>query len=301
LQRDDGRLIWRRELPKLAGASVHVYKRSLFAQSPHTLYSLRPDSGEVVWSFCPYGTDHEYIYSSPSVHEGSVYIGDRRGFLHCLDVNTGELIWRCRTNKARNDDVNSTPIIAKRLVIVATNANAVLAYEASTGKLAWRQKLDGPSVFGPLFFKKSVVVVGQHSLYLLNPETGKVERHFVWKRSDIAFTESTPRNVMVALRGSGPPEGNSEVVLLNQSSIHRSGILHAYCLFFRYAPETRLIYASHLGGVDLCHPGTVEVLCRLRTTGRGGDTALVDVQERTIYALTGRGYVYALTHPNIQS
>ena len=53
LQRHDGRLIWRRELPKFAGASVHVHKRSLFAESPHTLYSLRPDSGEIVWAFCP--------------------------------------------------------------------------------------------------------------------------------------------------------------------------------------------------------------------------------------------------------
>jgi outer membrane protein assembly factor BamB len=257
LQRHDGRLIWRRELPNLAGASVHVHNMSLFAQSSHTLYSLRPDSGEIVWSFCPYGTDGEYIYSSPSIHQGSIYIGDRRGFLHCLDVNSGEPIWRRRTNKARNDDVNSTPAIAKGLVIVATNANAVLAYEASTGKLAWRQKLDGPSVFGPLFFRRSVVVVGRQSLYLLNPETGEVEQHFAWKGNDIAFAESTPRNVMVALRGPSPPKGNSDVVLLNQSGIQRTAVLDAYCLFFRYAAETRLIYASHLHGVDLCHPDTV--------------------------------------------
>jgi outer membrane protein assembly factor BamB len=111
LERHTGRLIWRRELGKFSGASVYFYERKLFAHSPHTLYSLHPDSGEIRWSFCPYETDGEWIYSSPTIYQGNLYIGDRKGFLHCLDSNTGATIWSKRTNGDENNDVNSTPVV----------------------------------------------------------------------------------------------------------------------------------------------------------------------------------------------
>jgi outer membrane protein assembly factor BamB len=85
-----------------------------------------------------------WIYSSPTIYQGCLYIGDRKGFLHCLDSNTGELIWSKRTNSDENDDVNSTPAVANGLVVAPTNAKVVVAYEAVTGKDAWEKKVDGP-------------------------------------------------------------------------------------------------------------------------------------------------------------
>jgi hypothetical protein len=297
LERDTGRLIWRRELGKFSGASVYFHERNLFANSPHTLYSLHPDSGEIRWSFCPYGPDGEWIYSSPTIYQGSLYIGDRSGFLHCLDSNTGETIWSKRTNSDENDDVNSTPVVVNGLVIVPTNANIVVAYEAITGEAAWEQKVDGPSTFGPLLHKVLLVVVAIESLYLLDPTSGEVRQHFQWKGNSIAFAESTGRDVVVALRGAWPPKDSVEIAFLNESGIHRPASLTGHCIDFRYSPDKGLLYASHLQGVDLLSPDTAEVLCKLTTTGRDGDTALVDVKEDRIYALTGDGCVHALRHP----
>jgi outer membrane protein assembly factor BamB len=48
LDRATGRIIWMRELPKFAGASVSLNEGRLFAQSSHTLYSLSPGSGEIL-------------------------------------------------------------------------------------------------------------------------------------------------------------------------------------------------------------------------------------------------------------
>jgi hypothetical protein len=67
---------------------------------------------------------------------------------------------------------------------------------------------------------------------------------------------------------------------------------------FRYEPSTRLVYLSHLGGVDILRPTTGAPVCQLTTNSdtRGG-TGLVDVTDGTIYVLRGDGTVHALRHP----
>lgn len=242
LDRETGRIVWRRELSKFAGASVYLNAGRLFAECPHTLYSLSPDSGEILWSFSPYGAEGVWIYSSPAVNQGSLYIGDRRGFRHCLDADSGETKWKERTNAAENDDVNSTPILLNGLVIVPTNAGLVVAYEAQTGKLAWHQPVDGPSVFGPLLHKGILVVVTVESLYFLDPSSGSVRRHFQWKGDRISFAESTPENVVVGLHGPLPAQGSSEVVLLSESGVCGNARLSGFCLHSRYSSETKTVY-----------------------------------------------------------
>jgi outer membrane protein assembly factor BamB len=148
LERERGKLIWRRELPKYSSASVQLHEQRLLAHTPTTLFALNPESGETLWLFCPYGDEGESIYSSPSATENRVYIGDRKGYLHCLDADSGETIWRNLTNRA-GGDVNSTPLIVRNLVIVSTNAKTAVAYEAVSGKLAWT----GPRCLGLSYTK----------------------------------------------------------------------------------------------------------------------------------------------------
>jgi len=193
LERDRGKMIWRRELKKYGGASPYLSGGRLFAKSSNTLFALQPDSGELLWSFSPYGTDGESIYSSPSAHENRVYIGDRRGYLHCLDAESGRTMWKRQTNRAHGD-VNSTPALLDSLVKVSTNAKTVVAYDALSGKLAWKQKLDGPSTFGPLVHGNSILAVS-NSLYLLSP-TGKIRRRFSWKDEKVGEADITPRSIV---------------------------------------------------------------------------------------------------------
>ena len=192
LEPDRGKLIWRRELPKYAGASVELHEGKLLAKTENTLFALNPDSGENLWAFCPYGSDGESIYSCPSAHENRIYIGDRTGCLHCLDAESGKTIWKRRTKRGRNGDVNSTPVLMHGLVIVSNNAKTALAYDALSGKLEWKQKLDGPSSFGPLAHQDSVLAVS-NSLYLLNSRTGKVRRRFSWSGLRPKEADSTPQ------------------------------------------------------------------------------------------------------------
>ena len=314
LERESGKPAWRRELPKYGSASVQLHKRRLLARTATTLFALNPGSGQTLWSFCPYGDVGELIYSSPSPSETCVYIGDRRGYLHCLDADSGKTIWSNLTNRA-DGSVNSTPLLVQNLVIVTTNAKTAVAYEVMSGKPAWEQELDGPSTFGPVLYKKSVLAVSD-SLYVLNPMTGRIQRRVSWRDRTVAQADSTPQSIIVMLRPELP---HIEISATNKDAILAAGAelssktamcvittsvtgrkrqIAASCPQFRYETTTRLVYLSHLRGVDLLRATTGKLVCQLTTDvdTRGG-TGLVDVLDETIYVLTGDGTVHALRHP----
>jgi hypothetical protein len=298
LRTEDGELLWRQEISKLAAASAYVNKGDLLAQSAHTLHSLDPNSGEILWSFSPHGTGSETMYSSSTVYEGRVYIGDRMGFLHCLDVTSGAVIWSKEINQADNDDVNSTPLIFEGLVIVTTNAATAVAYNPVDGELVWKQELDAPSVFGPLMFKGRVAAIAK-SLYLLDGRTGNVERQFKWENDSVSFAESSGKMMMVGLRGSWPPKGETEIVWLDESGIKAQEVRQGFCLQPRYIESTGLMYVAHLDGVDAWHPDSGEILCRIKAPRpTAGEIGLPDAKEH-LYVLTGEGHVHALKHPEV--
>ncbi len=298
LDRCTGKLLWRQELNYLAGSSVYLRGGLLFATTSQALYALHPESGQQLWTFCPYGTDREWIYSSPCVYRDCVYVGDRRGFLHCLDAKTGQTKWRRLTNRAKNGDVNATAIVTKGLLITATNAGTAIAYDARNGGLVWRTKLDGPSASGLFQFRGLVGALTQ-SLYLLEPTSGKIRKRFGWQESTVSSVTSTHDHIFAVVCRQMPQGTACQLVMLDESQILRSVSDDRSCSWLRYIPETGLVYLSHLEGVDLLAHNEQRVLCRIRM-GPVGNVGLVDVKSRVIYALTDTGYVYALRHPPIK-
>jgi outer membrane protein assembly factor BamB len=299
LQRETGRLVWRRPITKYGQASVYASGKSLLAGSSHSVHSLRPDSGEILWSFCPYGPKGEWIYSSPTIHKKRSYVGDRRGYLHCLDSESGMTIWRRLTSHARNNDVNSTPVIAKGLVMVTTNAGIAVAYDVETGELAWKQNLDGPSLFGPLVYRRSLTAMAE-SLYQLDLRSGNIQQHFEWKSHRPGAAEATPQGLFVALwphpSSLGPPL-DSRIMIKRSGSQLR--MITGRWPSLRYSTATGLVYSSHIRGVDVFAPANGALLYKLKITPSRSRraVALVDVKDGIIYALTGAGQVYALRHP----
>jgi hypothetical protein len=288
LERKTGELVWRRELPSLGASAVHIAQEKLSAKTANTLSVLEPEAGKTIWSFCPYGESGESIYSAPTIHRNNVFIGDRRGYLHCLDSRTGEIRWKQRISKAENCDLNSTPVVVQELVLVGTNARMTAAYDTKTGKREWIRKLDGPSVFGPLVYRGLVVAVTA-SIYLLKPESGKVVRRFSWEAGGIN----------AILRGNWPPGGNVKLVGLDESGIQFTETCRAFVPFLHYAAEGRLIYVSDLEGIDIRRSESGLLACKIQRKNHQAGNGPVDVKRSTIYVLTADGYVYALRHPAV--
>ena len=297
LERKTGKLLWRTEIVGYGGPSVYCGYGRMFAKSSHTLYALNPNSGEILWTFCPYGPSGETMYSSPTMHGQNIFIGDRRGILHCLDIRTGKTRWQRRTNKAKNHDVNSTPLISEGRVIVGTNANRAVAYDARTGEVEWTRKLDGPSAFGPLRFQK-LAAIFTDSIYLLNPKTGKITHKFSWKGDGITRATTTKREIVGTLRGTFPPSSDTQLVGVNKARIQYSILHQCWVGFVRYARATNLIYMSHLNGISAFRPNNGCLIWDIRLADdRPEGVGLVDVREKVIYALTGKGHIFALRHP----
>lgn len=298
LDRKTGQIQWRRELPHLGSDSVHLSQGKLFAKTANTLYALELKTGKAIWSFCPYGDSGETIYSHPTLQMNSLFIGDRCGYLHCLDSRTGAVKWKVLTNKEKNCDVNSTPIVTKGLVIVSTNANMVAAYSEKSGERVWIRKLDGPSVFGPLLFRRQLIVVSD-SVFLLNLNTGKIIRKFSWKSDGVSRADCTRQAVVCILRGSSPPDGTAKLVGLDECGVQFTQTFRASVALIRYATATNLLYVSHLEGIDVRRPKDGSLALRISPKEMSSGISQVDVNKNRIYALTGDGYVYALRHPSI--
>jgi len=188
--------------------------------------------------------------------------------------------------------------VVSGLVIVGTNANMAAAYDVSTGQEAWKRKINGPSVVGPLFFRDLLVVLTS-SVYLLNPADGKIVRRFSWKGDGVREADCAQREVVCMLRGNWPPNGQCRLVGLNERGVCFTDISSTYVAFVRCIDKTKLIYISHLQGIDVRRQSGGGLACQIELGNVSSGVGLVDVKDGAIYALTGDGWVYALNHPAI--
>ena len=68
-------------------------------------------------------------------------------------------------------------------------------------------------------------------------------------------------------------------------------ISSAYVALVRCIASTTLIYVSHLQGIDVRRQGGGRLACQLDLGSTSSGIGLIDVMDRTIYALTGDGWV----------
>jgi hypothetical protein len=99
--------------------------------------------------------------------------------------------------------------------------------------------------------------------------------------------------------GRWPPDGTAKLIGLDESGIHFTQSSTAYVAFIRYAKETKLIYVSHLEGIDVRRQSRGVLAFRIRRSKTSFGISQVDVATNRIYVLTGDGCVYALRHPSV--
>jgi outer membrane protein assembly factor BamB len=304
-----GEICWRRELPYLGSSSVNLAGDVLLAKTAQALYALEPASGRIRWEFCPHGANGETLYSQPALDGRRLFIGDRVGWLYCLDIETGQTNWKRETPDACHRDVNATGIVVAGLVIIATNAGLALAYSVEDGRPVWQCKLDGPCT-NHLFLNKKQVIAATESLYFLEPVTGELQDHVQWPGLAVAFAAGTPSHVVLFRQPSwdqGKRNNKADrrrakaetVFVLEGTRLIREFRCSGYASAMRFSLATGLLYVSGLRGLDILDPGTGEWLHTLRTSEAAGGFGLPDVTEDRIYVIDGKGVVCALRHPNL--
>ena len=109
-----------------------------------------------------------WIFSSPAIEDGKVYLGSYAGKVYCLDAATGELVWAYRTGNR----ILASPAVANGFVFIGSRDNYVYCLDQFTGELVWRFKT-GDEIHGhPSIADDGTIYIGSWDdyLYALNPD-----------------------------------------------------------------------------------------------------------------------------------
>jgi outer membrane protein assembly factor BamB len=135
---ENGKEIWntpiigsdiRASSPAVADDKIYVVSDNGY------VYCLDADNGAEIWNFA---TDHDIHSTSPTVHDGKVYICDNRN-VYCLGGDDGALHWK---RYAGPQATNTVPAVAYGNVYVSTKGlleedGKLLCLDADTGELKW--------------------------------------------------------------------------------------------------------------------------------------------------------------------
>ena len=103
-----------------------------------------------IWQFSVPG----WAMNSPTISDGTVYVGADDGSVYALDAATGGPIWTFETG----DVVRSPAIASNGVVYVGSNDNMLYALDAATGDLLWQHETGSPVQYAPLVGDGTVYV-----------------------------------------------------------------------------------------------------------------------------------------------
>ncbi len=131
----------------------------------HTIASANAGTLSLYWRF----EAGDFVWSSPAVADGVVFVGSYDGRLYALDASTGAKLWQRKTG----DSIWSSPAVAGGVVFVGSGDGNLYALDASTGATLWSYATGGPLDSSPAV-ADGVVYVGasKGTVYALNAATG---------------------------------------------------------------------------------------------------------------------------------
>jgi outer membrane protein assembly factor BamB len=118
------------------------------------------------------------ITSSPLVRDGLVYFGSNDNNVYAIDTATAKVVWKMATR----DWVNSSPTLAEGVLYIGSNDRHVYAIDAVTGQPLWTFDTQGPAVAQPAVYADWVIAAGgsgDGSIYVINRGDGTLYWRYV--------------------------------------------------------------------------------------------------------------------------
>ena len=119
--------------------------------------------GEQIWQF----ETGDTVFSSPTVVDGTIYVGSVDTNLYAIDAGSGEQQWQFETEAP----VDSLPAVVDGTVYVGSFDNSLYAVKAATGEQQWQFETDG-DVFSSPTVVDGTVYVGSYDNSLYAVEAG---------------------------------------------------------------------------------------------------------------------------------
>jgi parallel beta-helix repeat protein len=133
--------------------------------------SPAPRTNQTLWSYSTSG----WVYSSPAVVNGRVYVGSYDNKVYCLNASTGARLW----NYTTGNDIYSSPAVFDSRVYVGSLDNKVYCLDAITGGLIWSYTT-GSGVYSSPAVAYGRVYVGSfdNKVYCLDALTGGLKWNY---------------------------------------------------------------------------------------------------------------------------
>jgi len=114
-------------------------------------------------------TTRDYIYSTPSIVGGCLFVGCNNDKVYCLNATTGTSIWNFTTN----GEVHSSVAIASGRVYVGSDDHYLYCIDFTSGGLLWKYKTKSQVDSSPAIAYGCVYVgCGDDKVYCLNATRG---------------------------------------------------------------------------------------------------------------------------------
>jgi len=114
----------------LLNPSPTVVGGSVYTGGANGLFSIDAETGDPEWQYDEISIEE----SSPTVVDGTAYVGTEGGELYAVDATTGNVEWQYPVPA---DDIDSSPTVANGTVYVGTNGGTLHAVDAVTGTQEW--------------------------------------------------------------------------------------------------------------------------------------------------------------------
>ena len=136
-------------------------------------------NADLIWSF----DTTDYVYSTPSIHNGKLFFGSATGTLTCLDTEKGDRVWTYRSDARKRytqpRGILSSPALADGKVFLNVEGNILALPEIdpngdgviSPDEVLWSYEIGGDGVCSPII-ANGCVYVGNHqgSIYCFGPK-----------------------------------------------------------------------------------------------------------------------------------
>lgn len=161
------------------------------------VYGVSLEDGTEVWRFttrgheldaAQFGFDRTHIYSSPTIADGTLYIGSRDASLYAIDLETREARWTFEQGTAW---VMASPAVADGRVFSSRSSGGTInAVDVATGALLWTITTGGLVYSSPIVVGQTVYIGSEDGgIYALDVATG--EARWVYRTESSVFSTPT--------------------------------------------------------------------------------------------------------------
>ena len=143
------------------------------------VWLLDAATGDEHWVVDLPGYPNRWVYLSPVIADGAVYVGAKEGYGK-YDLGTGEQLWYAPLDSQDNFPFWASPLAFGELLIVLQQDRGLRALQRSNGEIAWEQELGVEYQYGTPVLAGDLIVSGggPKCLVALRAHTGEM----VWNK-----------------------------------------------------------------------------------------------------------------------